>query len=67
MIWLLRWFQQETGREVQPYVDALYDHAMKFGYDRSGLLVDEILVGRTPTPSYTPNLAYDRGDQGKCH
>jgi len=56
-IWLLRWFQQETGREVQPYVDALYDHVAKFGYDDAGLLVDEVLVNghqRLPTHRVWP-------------
>jgi len=44
-IWLLRRFERETGRRVQPYVDALYDHAARHGYDPSGLMVDEILAG----------------------
>jgi mannose/cellobiose epimerase-like protein (N-acyl-D-glucosamine 2-epimerase family) len=47
-IWLLRWFQGVTGREVQPYVDALYDHAARFGYDAHGLLVDEITANGAP-------------------
>lgn len=47
-IWLLRWFERETGRSVQPYVDALYAHATRYGYDKAGLMVDEILVDGTP-------------------
>jgi mannose/cellobiose epimerase-like protein (N-acyl-D-glucosamine 2-epimerase family) len=44
-IWLLRRFERQTGRRVQPYVDALYDHAARHGYDPSGLMVDEVLAG----------------------
>ena len=52
-IWLLRWFQRETGRMVQPYVDALYAHASKHGYDGAGLMVDEVRVdGIQLTPSH---------------
>lgn len=43
-VWLLRWFQSETGRHVQPFIDALYDHAARYGYDSRGLMVDELLA-----------------------
>ncbi len=42
-VWLLRWFERESGRAVTSYVDALYRHADKFGYDNDGLIVDELL------------------------
>ena len=44
-IWLLRRFERATGRRVQPYVDALYDHAARHGYDSAGLMVDEVTSG----------------------
>jgi mannose/cellobiose epimerase-like protein (N-acyl-D-glucosamine 2-epimerase family) len=43
-VWLLRRFGQISGRSVQPYVDALYDFADRYGFDRAGLIVDELLV-----------------------
>jgi mannose-6-phosphate isomerase len=43
-VWLLRWFEHETGRSVQPYVDALYAHAARHGYDEAGLMVDEVQI-----------------------
>lgn len=46
-VWLLRWFERETGRSVQPYVDALYVHAARHGYDETGLMVDELLIDGT--------------------
>jgi mannose/cellobiose epimerase-like protein (N-acyl-D-glucosamine 2-epimerase family) len=52
-VWLLRWFQRETGREVRPYIDALYAHATRHGYDKAGLMVDEILIdGSHRAPSH---------------
>lgn len=52
-IWLLRWFERETRRNVEPYVDALYAHADSHGYDDKGLIVDEVLVdGTVRTPSH---------------
>ena len=52
-VWLLRWFERETGRPVQPYVDALYDHAARHGYDKAGLMVDEVLIdGSHRLPSH---------------
>ncbi len=47
-IWLLRWFQRESGRAVQPYVDALFTHADRHGYDVAGLIVDELLNDGSP-------------------
>jgi mannose/cellobiose epimerase-like protein (N-acyl-D-glucosamine 2-epimerase family) len=46
-VWLLRWFERETNRSVQPYVDALYAHAARHGYDKAGLMVDEVLIDGT--------------------
>ncbi|CAN5710534.1 AGE family epimerase/isomerase [soil metagenome] len=43
-IWLLRWFERETGRSVARFVDALYAHATEHGFDADGLIVDELLV-----------------------
>ena len=52
-VWLLRWFQRETGREVQPYVDALWSHAARHGYDKAGLMVDELRIdGSHRLPSH---------------
>jgi mannose/cellobiose epimerase-like protein (N-acyl-D-glucosamine 2-epimerase family) len=47
-IWLLRWLERESGREVQPYVDALYRHADAHGYDGEGLVMDELLRDGRP-------------------
>jgi mannose/cellobiose epimerase-like protein (N-acyl-D-glucosamine 2-epimerase family) len=43
-IWLLRRFERASGHSVQAYVDALYMHADTHGYDRDGLIVDEVLI-----------------------
>ena len=43
-IWLLRRFEQISGRSVQPYVDALYGFADRHGFDDAGLIVDALLV-----------------------
>jgi mannose/cellobiose epimerase-like protein (N-acyl-D-glucosamine 2-epimerase family) len=43
-IWLLRRFEQISGCPVQPYVDALYGFADRYGFDGAGLIVDEVLV-----------------------
>ena len=52
-MWLLRNFEKESGRNVQVYVDALYGHADRYGYDTLGLPVDELLTdGRVQTPSH---------------
>lgn len=52
-IWLLRRFEEASGRNVQPYVNALYRHADCHGYALNGLVVDEVLDdGRVHTPSH---------------
>jgi mannose-6-phosphate isomerase len=43
-IWLLRWYERETGTAVKPYVDALLAHVERHGIDKAGLLPDEILA-----------------------
>ena len=35
-VWLLRRFEQASGRSVQSYVDALYGHADRYGFDEAG-------------------------------
>ena len=47
-VWLLRRFEQASGRSVQTYVDALYDHAHRYGFDEAGMIVGELLVDGTP-------------------
>jgi|SRR5579883_1221108 mannose-6-phosphate isomerase len=42
-IWLLRWYETASGQDVQFYVDALYDHADRYGFSTRGLVVDELL------------------------
>jgi len=42
-IWLLRWYERETGSAVQRYVDGLYAHVERHGRDRGGMLPDELL------------------------
>jgi len=46
-IWLLRWYERESGRAVQRYIDGLYRHADRYGYDHAGMIVDEALVDGT--------------------
>src|SRR5437763_7843181 len=43
-IWLLRWYERESGKPVQRYVDGLYGHADRYGYDQEGMIVDEALI-----------------------
>jgi mannose/cellobiose epimerase-like protein (N-acyl-D-glucosamine 2-epimerase family) len=43
-IWLLRRFERASGRSMQRYVDALYAHADRHGFDEAGLIVDELLI-----------------------
>jgi mannose/cellobiose epimerase-like protein (N-acyl-D-glucosamine 2-epimerase family) len=51
-VWLLRRFERASSRAVQPFVDAFYAYADTYGYDRDGLIVDEVLLdGRHLTPS----------------
>ena len=47
-IWLLRRFSRFSGREVSKHIDGLYDHALRFGSDASGMPYDEILVEGAP-------------------
>ncbi len=42
-IWLLRWYERETGADVQRYVDGLYEYVARHGRDGIGLLPDELL------------------------
>lgn len=52
-IWLLRWFERESGQEVQSWVDALYAHADRHGFDGQGLIADEVSSdGRVLLPSH---------------
>lgn len=52
-VWLLNWFERETGRAMGPFVEALYDHAARHGHATSGLVFDEILTnGSVHTPSH---------------
>jgi len=44
-IWLLRRFERANGLAMQHYVDALYSHADRFGFDGAGLIVDELRAG----------------------
>jgi len=46
-IWLLRWYERETGTPVRPYVDALLAHLERHGIDQAGLLPDEIMADGT--------------------
>ena len=41
-IWLLRQFEQASGRSVASYCAALYDHADRYGWDKDGFIVDEV-------------------------
>lgn len=52
-IWLLRNFERETGQDVRPFVDALYAHAHRHGFDDKGLIVDELFSdGTVKMPSH---------------
>ena len=64
-IWLLRRFEQISGRSVQPYVDALYDFADRHGFDDAGLIVDAAARRRLPSRPIPAGLADRRGDQGQ--
>jgi mannose-6-phosphate isomerase len=51
-IWLLRWYERESGVPVKPYVDALLAHVECYGIDAAGLLPDEVIAdGTVRTPS----------------
>ena len=47
-VWLLRRFEQPSGRSMQAYADALYGHADRYGFDEAGMIVGELLVDGTP-------------------
>ncbi len=47
-IWLLRRFERASGRAMQAYVDALYAHADRHGFDKAGMIVGELLADGTP-------------------
>jgi mannose-6-phosphate isomerase len=49
-VWLLRRFEQASGRSVQIYVDALYGHADRYGFDESGMILAELLADGSPRP-----------------
>lgn len=51
-VWLLRGYQNRTGRRVDNYADTLYAKAMEIGLTSSGLLYDEVSPeGKVITPS----------------
>lgn len=51
-VWLLRRFQRARGADVDLFADSLYRHADLHGYDRDGLIVDELMANGEPrTPS----------------
>lgn len=43
-VWLLRRFEAAAGLHLERYVDALYLHADRHGFDEEGLIVDEVLA-----------------------
>src|SRR5262249_9556025 len=47
-VWLLRGFEAASGRDVQPFVDALYGHADRHGFDGGGMIHSELLDDGTP-------------------
>jgi mannose-6-phosphate isomerase len=52
-LWLLRWYERESGTAVGDYVEALYAHADRYGTGPAGLIVDELLAdGSIRTPSH---------------
>jgi mannose-6-phosphate isomerase len=52
-VWLLRQFERVSADSVQPFVDALYGHADRYGYNARGLIVDELTRdGRVRTASH---------------
>lgn len=46
-VWLLRWYERETGAPVKRYVDPLLAHAERYGRDAAGLIVDELWADGT--------------------
>lgn len=47
-VWLLRRFEAASGRDVQPFVDALWGHADRHGFDAGGMIHGELLEDGTP-------------------
>jgi len=47
-VWLLRRFEEASGRSMQAYVDALHSHADRYGFDEAGMILGELLVDGTP-------------------
>ena len=47
-VWLLRRFEAASGRDVTPFVDALYHHADRYGFDAGGMIHAELLADGTP-------------------
>ncbi len=47
-VWLLRRFEAASGRDVQAFVDALYGHADRHGFDAGGMIHSELLADGTP-------------------
>jgi mannose-6-phosphate isomerase len=47
-VWLLRRFEEASARSVQAYVNALYGHADRHGFDEAGMIIGELLVDGTP-------------------
>lgn len=47
-VWLLRRFEQASGRSARAYIDALYRHADRYGFDQAGMVIGELLVDGTP-------------------
>lgn len=47
-VWLLRRFEAASGCDVQVFVDALYGHADRYGFDAGGMIHGELLADGTP-------------------
>jgi mannose/cellobiose epimerase-like protein (N-acyl-D-glucosamine 2-epimerase family) len=47
-VWLLRQFQRASGRDVDAYCSALYEHSDRHGWDRHGFIIDEVDAGGAP-------------------
>ncbi len=46
--WLLKRYEQVSGRSLGNVPEALYDHAARHGYAENGLIFDEVLVDGSP-------------------
>ena len=47
-VWLLKRFEQASGRHMPEVTMPLYEHADRYGYADSGLIFDEVLVDGSP-------------------